>query len=408
MVREIVFPDLEPWQKDVFDYVTEDTHGRRAAVVSKRQVGKTVVSELILIWFALHSRCVSVMVQPTLAQSRRVFKQMSDMLGMSGIIKNANATLLEITFTNGSLIYLKSAEQKDGLRGLTVSGILIIDEGAFITDECFNILYPTIDANNANFLCLSTPLFAEGEFYRLVNDDGVRTFDWSSYDTSKYLSAERLEYYRKTMPELRFKTEYLAQFVTDGGYLFKRYDTSRGGSSPEVVGVDWGSGTGSDYTWATWLDANGNTVEIWYDNTLSPTQAVDELARRINASGVRKCVVEINSIGAVYYDMLVSRVKCPVVKFNTDNLSKRTAIERLAEALENGKCTVADDSELKVQMSNFGVMKLKTGYTYAAVKGHDDGVMSLAIAYSALGSAQYCISVPKKNNTDKNRNRWRR
>ena len=197
---QIVFPPLEEWQKVVYD----DVHNARGSgniyvVKSKRQVGKSCLAALLLIEYALTEKCISVVVEPTQSQSRRLFKQISNMMQGTGLIVSANSQLLTMEFSNGSEILLKSAEQRDALRGFTVSGLLVIDEAAFIQDQIFEILYPTCDANNAPILVISTPLFCSGEFYNLYTrgmsgDKHTKSYNWSKYDTSKYLSKEKLEF----------------------------------------------------------------------------------------------------------------------------------------------------------------------------------------------------------------------
>lgn len=403
--RKLVFPKMEPWQRPPFEYLTTGDGAlpkdRRAVVKAKRQVGKSVLCSLVAVYHAVMGRTCNVIVEPTLGQARRVFQQITNMLAPVGIIRGANASLLEMTFINGSMIYFKSAEQKDSLRGITVTGILIIDEAAFCPDDVIDILLPTVDANKANMLVVSTPLFTEGRFYEFTKDPTFKFFDWGDYDLSKYLSEERLEHYRKTLPEMRFRTEYLGEFISEGGYVFKSYKFKESVNQPVVVGIDFGTGSGGDYTWATFLDAYGCTTRVWYDNNLSPTQAVEVMAEAITNSGVKRVAVENNSIGAVYYDLLRQKLdkKVVITKFYTTNETKRTIIENLARAFEEDKCFPANDHELKRQLSNYSVQKTAKGYTYNGINGaHDDGVMSLAIAYNALenGHALYCVSAPRK------------
>lgn len=117
-------------------------------------------------------KTISAVIEPTLAQSRRVFKQIVKAISPSGLIESANAATLEITFKNGAEILFKSAQQGDSIRGFTVTGILIIDEMAFIEDEIIDILMPLVDANNANILMISTPLFTSGRFYEEYITEG--------------------------------------------------------------------------------------------------------------------------------------------------------------------------------------------------------------------------------------------
>ena len=109
---QIRFPKLQPWQQDVYkDVHISYRNGHIYVVKSKRQIGKSCLAAILLIEFALLQKCISVVIEPTQAQSRRLFKQISDMMAETGMIKSANSQLLTMEFTNGSEILFKSAEQ---------------------------------------------------------------------------------------------------------------------------------------------------------------------------------------------------------------------------------------------------------------------------------------------------------
>lgn len=383
----ITLPELEPWQLDVFKRIQTKPKDTTLVVKARRQCGKSVLAVVILIWYSLTSKGTSIVVEPTLNQSRRVFKQLCDMLEGSGVIKSANASLLYVEFVNGSEVLFKSAEQKDSLRGMTASHILIIDEAAFIPDDVFDILFPVVDAHRAPILMLSTPLFADGYFYRNFNDKGNLVYDWAGYDTSKYLSKEKLEHYAKTMPAIRYRTEYLAQFITSGGYVFTDYRFSTSTAKPVCCGIDWSTGTGGDYTWLTFLDSEGNTTSVWRTNSMKPTEQIQAVSRLLAQSGVSRVMVETNSIGEVYRDMLKGSLPPSValLDFSTTNESKRRIVENLQKALADGTCTAYDDTELRAQLQAYACERTPSGkITYNAATGHDDGVMSLAIALECL------------------------
>ena len=400
---EIIFPKLHKHQRDVYDAVVNDNGAGDIYVVkSKRQCGKSFVASLILIYFSLNKKdTISMIVEPTLNQSRRIFKDIVKMLDGSGIIKNANQSLLSIDFINGSEIIFKSAEQYDAIRGYSVSGILIVDEGAFIRDDVYEILFPVRDAHNSPMLIISTPLFCDGYFYRLFTSTNSKSYDWCDYDTSMFLSDEKLEQYRNTLSDLKFRSEYLGQFITDGGYVFKNIAKCVLGDSditgkPVVCGIDWAVGNDGDDTVLSLLDANANAVEFVRLNNMSPVEQISTIVNKLNTMpSLKKVVVEQNSIGNVYLDMLKHKYirHSIVTKFNTTNESKRRIIEQLATAFQNESVHIPNDRELINQLQHYAVEKTKTGYTYNGQGAHDDYVMSLAMAYDALtAKSNYCVS----------------
>lgn len=393
---EIILPRLERWQSDVYYSILNDDYDIYN-VVSKRQVGKSFLACILLITFSLTRQSTNIIIEPTLHQSRRVFKQICAMLEGGGLIKNANASLLTIEFVNGSEIMFKSAEQRESLRGMTCSGIMIIDEAAFIPNDIFEILYPCCDAHNAKILLVSTPLFTSGEFYEKHIDPNVKSFDWSKYDTSKYLSKEKLEYYRKTISPNKFKSEYLGEFLTEGSYVFGNVKACVGQLSknlPIYAGIDWASGNDdddNDYTVITLLDEFGHVCMVDYFRNIEPSSQIDRLSRIINNHpSLKKVQLEKNSIGSVYYDYLKKAVnnKSILMPFDTTNESKRRVVEQLITAFENGDVMIPNDSEMISQLQHYAQEKTKKGYTYNAVSGyHDDCVISLALAYDLISNS---------------------
>ena len=378
---------------DVFTAMADSRNSGNIYVVkSKRQVGKSILAVCLMIKFCLESKCISVCVEPTQAQSRRIFKQLCDFLDGSGAIVSANSTLLTIQFKNGSELLFKSAEQRDALRGFTVSGILVIDEAAYIPDDIFEILYPTADANNAPLLIISTPLFCSGEFYELYTrgmggDSRVTSFNWSLYDTSKYLSKEKLEYYRSTVSLLKFRSEYLGEFITEGSYLFGDFTHCIKGFSTKpskYAGIDWAVGNGGDYTVLILMDEDGNITKIHSMRDKNPVEQISILSSILNSSTVKSVMVETNSIGTVFCADLTKALKksIEVKKFTTTNESKRRIIEQLVAAFQKDLIGIPEDPELIRELQHYAVDKTSKGYTYNGADGvNDDYCMALAICY---------------------------
>lgn len=403
MIKEIILPNLEPWQREVYDGMEGSRNsGKRFIVKARRQCGKSILAIVMTIKFSLEKKGVSVILEPTQAQGRRVYKQIIDCLDGSGCIESANSTLLTITFTNGSEILFKSCEQDtDALRGFTVSNLLVIDEGAFVPSDTYNILYPTTDAHNAPILIISTPLFMNGEYYDLYMEglgesEMVRSYDWSRYDTSKYLSNEKLEYYRRTVAPLKFKSEYLGQFIAEGSYTFgdimKSVDDEKKRGLPVYGGIDWGTGADEgDYTVLTLMDDDMNVSEIQAFKNLDSVEQIDRIARTLNAYPTLKRVqVEMNSIGRVFYEHLKKKTKVTLKEFTTTNETKRRIIEQLIEAFNTEDITIYYDEELIRELQHYAVQKTGKGYTYNGADGvNDDYVISLALCYD---------TAKKKNN----------
>lgn len=404
---KIVLPHLEDWQMDVYNAVMDRKEQDFPVYVVKarRQVGKSILAEILLLTFSLkQKKRTSCIVEPTLNQSRRVYKQIMTMLEGSTIIKSANASLLTIEFINGSEILFKSAEQSEALRGMTISGLLVIDEAAFIDDDIFEILSATVDVYNAPTLIISTPLFEDGRFYEMYTSPLYKTFDWSKYDTSKYLPKEKLEQYRKEMSPTKFKSEYLGEFITEGSYVFtniRQCIKNFINGEPKFAGIDWAVGNSGDYTVITFLNDKGEVVDIQAFNNVEPSKQIELISSLLNSRpSIEKVQVELNSIGSVYFDYLRRAMVKPatLMGFNTMNESKRRIIEQLVAAFQQERIAIPEDAELIKELNHYAVEKTARGYTYNGVGSHDDYIISLALAYdlTVSNTGGYAVSINKK------------
>ncbi len=390
---KIKLPEIMPWQRDVFQRVRFGSHsGHTFVVKSPRQSGKTFFLKYTLLFYALqYGGSKSVLIEPVGYQARRVQREMNKDLKKSGLIVSCNMTDGYITFVNGSEISFKSAEQGENLRGMTVSGILILDEAAFISDDIFEICLPFCNVHRAPKLIVSTPLFKDGFFYREYSDPSNTSFDWSrdKYDLSIFLSPEDMERYRKKYTKMKFKTEIMGEFVEAYSTVFgdfKRCVVTPTDMKPVTGGIDWGAATGNDETCLTLLNKDRQIVYRWTATDLDPVAQIQAMASVLNSfPSVKTVYVEKNSIGNVYLSMLRKAVNSVGIirAFDTTNESKREMIENLIVAFEQGLVGIDSDPILWAQLAGFEMKKLKKGYTYGndSDKTHDDRVMSLAFAY---------------------------
>ena len=195
---EIHFPKLTGCQKKVYDYLDDGYgSGKTAVVKSVRQSGKSFLSMVILLTYALKQKCRSIYIAPTLIQCMITYKGIVKAIQGTSIFKSCNGLQMTIEFTNGSDILFRSTAQGTSLRGLTASGILVLDECAFLSDEDINVILPFTNANNSPMLCISTPFTQSGHFYNvykkgLTETDKLISFDWSKEpETERFLTPER-------------------------------------------------------------------------------------------------------------------------------------------------------------------------------------------------------------------------
>ena len=109
------------------------------------------------------------------------------------------------------------------------------------------------------------------------------------------------------------------------------------------------------------------------------------LAERYRPSVI---LAESNAMGEPIIEQL-QRDGLPVRAFQTTNATKAAIIESLALAFEQGSIKILNDPVLIGELQAYEMNRLPSGMTrYSAPEGlHDDTVMSLALAYEAVGAA---------------------
>lgn len=397
----LIMPQLTDYQQRAFDFFGNG-RGKILIIKAPRQVGKTFFNISELIYSAsILKKSVSIVVEPSVFLARKVYNDITKALNGSGVIASANSTTCEINFINGSQIICRSIESMS--RGLTVSGILIIDETAFIDDESIYTLLPLINANNAGLILTSSPFTAEGYFYNMYikglegNDPNIKSFDWSKEEgIKKFLTEEKKALYRTVMSKNKYTTEILGEFLENDGLLFTNISACIGDAVPTektaYIGIDFATGSDGDYTVLTAINGKGQVFKQVAVNDLTPTKQVDWLVEKINeikkGYTIRTILAEKNSIGAVYIDYMrksLLKSNLTVQEFITTNDSKRRIIEQLQTAFEQAAITIPNDPVLINELKRFQATVNPTTKVvrYEGKNCHDDRTMSLAFAYEA-------------------------
>jgi hypothetical protein len=407
---------LFEWQKAVHTGLVKKGigSGHIHCVKSKRQVGKSMLIVGELLYFAInYKNTVNGCISPTLNQSRKLYKEILKSTLDSGVIQKKNDSLLEIEFINGSTILFKSAEQRDSLRGYTYSGLLCIDECAYIVDEVYSIVKPSTDVHRCPILMVSTPKFRVGFFFNtyaagLVGHPSITSYDFNKYDTSALLSAEALKMYKQMLPKNQFKTEYLGEFLDADGCVFTNFKECVGEAKNSdykqlYIGIDWATGGGNDDTVITGFNEFGEQVFLKYFNNKNTTQQIDYIVEYLKEyMPMIKCILaEDNSIGTPMVNNLRDRLgnkKSLIKTFTTTNKEKARVINQLQVAFEQNKVVLLDDEK---QLGELGMYEAtynpKTGnISYnAPLGGNDDICIALCLAYEAMhtgkNNAQYCL-----------------
>jgi phage FluMu gp28-like protein len=397
MINEIVVEGFTPTskQQEIIN-ASLDVTTKYIIGCFGRQAGKSFTAmNLLLKWVLEDNGSVCMWVSPVYSQAKKVFTELTATIAGTGLTKSVNKSELTITFINGSIIYFRSGEREDTLRGYTLD-YLIIDESAYIKDQVWKtVLRPTVLVRGKKVLFISTPK-GKNWFYEVAmrgyGDEypQYKTFHATSFDTP-FITKEELEEAKLSLPDNIYRQEILAEFMDDGGEVFSSIKTNCVLTSypPQVsnekyyAGLDFGRQ--NDYTVLTVVNSKGEMVDFYRERQKSWDIIVSELLVKLRKW---KPVVyaEVNSIGDVLFENIKKQYSA-VQPFVTNNESKQNMIEDLIMGLNENKLLLPTqelNADLYKELSVFTyeysprTRKVK----YGAPSGfHDDCVISLGLTY---------------------------
>ena len=295
---------------------------------------------------------------------------------------------------NGSEIWFHSAENPETLRGGGID-YLVVDEPALMKRSVWeNVLRPALSDRKGRVVFISTP--KGGNWFRELWSRGQDPLfpDYKSWSfptvANPYIDAGEVEDARRTLPEMVFRQEYLAEFLEDIGAVFRRVtdhvvkDELQSRGSRCLVGVDLAKH--QDFTVLTAMDESGQVVGFDRFQQLDwvfQKQRIKGFAERFDG----KVLMDSTGVGDPIFDDL-SRMGLDVEGYKFTAPSKKALVENLSTMLDNDEITYPEIPELINELRIFGYKMGPSGnVSYSAPEGyHDDCVVSLALAAWLKGS----------------------
>jgi phage FluMu gp28-like protein len=400
MNKEITVQGFTPHKKqqELIDLCLDNTTKYIIASVG-RQWGKSFLAMNVLLKWALEDNgSISMWLAPIYGQSKKVFQELSNLLANTTLTKSINKSELTITFINGSIIYFRSAEREDNLRGNTLD-YLVVDEAAYIKDTVWSqVLRATVLVKGKKILFLSTPRGRNWFYEMALRGDSedypqYKTYKGSSFD-SPYISEDELNEAKMSLPESIYRQEILAEFLEGSGEVFgslknccvlphyPNYDPSK----KYYAGLDFGRQ--NDYTVLLILNSEGEVVDFYRERQKSWDIIISEVVVKLK-KWRPVCFAEVNSIGDVLYEQIKKQYPS-VQPFITNNESKQNLIEDLIMGMNEGKLKLPTQElntdlykELSVFTYEYSPKSRKV--KYGSPNGfHDDTVISLALSYHSF------------------------
>lgn len=313
---------------------------------------------------------------------------------LSQFITRRSISEMRLELENGGVIEFWSLDKPDSIRGKRYHRF-IVNEAGFVPNltEIRNfIITPTLIDFQGDEYYAGTPKGMNG-FFSLYNNQAD---DWARWQMSSYsnpfIPKSELDSLKTLMPERAFQQEIMAQFMEDGGGVFRMVRNAstlqpaepiQGGQY--VIGVDWGRS--NDSTVFSVLDATSKQ-QVAMDrmsNTDYATQRVRlaALSERYNKAHI---IAEANSMGQPNIEAL-QNMGLYVTAFTTTNATKANIIQSLELAFERGGIQLLNDEYQITELMAYQSEKLPSGLVrYGSPEGlHDDTVMALALAWNGIG-----------------------
>lgn len=348
---------------------------------------------------------------PTYDQVATAYEEMRR--GCRGVARFRSSPSPDAEIPGGGRCLFRSLDNPDNARSKTADLIVVDEAGDVIETAWAEVLYPMLMDTHGGAWLMGTPK-GRNWFWRefTTASDNARTMgEWAAWQIptlgcriedgtlvraphpyeNPNIPFEEVRAIFDRTPERTFRQEILAEFIEDGGSVFRGVRaaaTARAITHAEpgrryLVGVDWGKS--EDFTVITVLDdETGEVVRIDRFNQIDYTIQRARVVAAFEAFRPMSVVVERNSIGEPLIEELV-RAGLPVQPFTTTNASKSLVIDALALAFERGDIKIPDDPVLIAELEAFEMERLPGGaFRFSAPSGmHDDCVMSLAFAWHA-------------------------
>lgn len=338
-------------------------------------------------------------------------------------------------FPGGGKIIYRSLDNPNNARGHSAHGA-VIDEAAFVDPTAYtDVIQPMLMDTKGWCWLLSTP-------------DG-RNWFWQEYVKAQYdkentiaiqvptvgceiayggpgeppklvrkphplenpfIDFAEIEKTFRNMPERSFRQEIMAEFMEDGGAVFRGVDAivrrnhplsspcgpDCPGYAPHpvyegtfVAGLDWGKE--NDYTdMSVWDAHKAYEVDHMRINRFDFDYQREVVKAMYHKWKIKVLIAEQNSIGTPNIEEL-RKDGLYIQPYAVTPATKRPLIEALALAIETGKVSLLDIPENE-ELKAYQIEKTSAGnIKYNAPRGsgiHDDAVISRALAY------QGCLREP--------------
>lgn len=346
------------------------------------------------------------------------------MLGDNADIEDDERTWAAQTITTTTDVKIQTKTFGSSIRGKHVDYVFLDDilqdesGGTRSTEQekntFYNVVSPTVENKGGLLQIVGTPMSHDDLLMELMDKDNFHSTEYQAYypGEDEVLWPEKwtmkgLEQKKAEIGPARFAREYM----TDPMSVEEQYFDIKACIEPNlnaehykpkvsdekyrswefVVGVDvaLSDDRDSDYNVFTVIGnppdhEESYIVDIIRQQTLSPEAIADELERLVKKYGITQGYYERNAQGEGLKHEVDDRPKIRnvVEPFDTTRKTRPEILSSLQAALYRQELKIVDREKLVNEMTGFR----KNSKGKLEGKGHDDTVMSLAIAYRCIDS----------------------
>lgn len=439
---QIVHVDHGLIQIELYDYqkqiIREITSGRRVAVNTSRQAGKTTTAVVIILHYALFNdhKTIALLAnkgdaaREILSRIQTAYEALPKWLQQGVVEWNKGS----VEFENGSKI-IASATSGSAIRGKSIS-FLYIDETAFVEgwDEFFASVFPTISSGNTTKILFTSTPNGLNHFYKTCEGAKEKNNGYAYIEVPWWKVPGRDDEWKKeTLAGMdfdlqKFSQEFECEFQGSSGTLIsgsklkalviKEPINSGNGISlyeaaiPDhnyAIIVDVSRGKGLDHSAFQVIDITKmpyKQVCTFRDNFVTPLDYAEIIFRTSKSYNEAVLLIEINDIGqqvaeSILYDFEYDNIlytmnsgrsgkvisaggKGSEIGVRTTKSVKSIGCSVLKMLIEQDQLII-NDYETINELSTFS----RKGNSYEAESGsHDDMVMCLVL-FAWLSDQKY-------------------
>ncbi len=323
-----------------------------------------------------------------------------------------------LEWKSGVVVEVKSADDPHGLVAVGLDYVVLVEAG-LLPEAAWNMaLRPRLASPHRLGFAVFNGTPKGRNWYHRIYLQGIDPGqpDWESWNFptaamvapdgslqrhpygNPHVSLAELEQARRDMPQRWFKQEFLAEFLSGEGAVFREVRQRVAPAPvppkpPLIAGADLARRR--DFTVFAIFDAEGRMVAMRRLHALPYHQQSEVFCSLLAEYGVQTAVVESNGPGDGFIEMLEQAlreraIRCQVHPFETTGASKRQLIDTLVLAFERGTITLLDDPVLLNELEAYQAEETGGGHEKfgAPSGGFDDCVIACALAWTQVRAEQ--------------------